>query len=155
VPSAEGVVFVPALQGLGSPYGEEQVRGLFWGLTRGSSGAHLSRAVLEGVAHRVVDILHTFPLAEQELRVDGGLAQSALLLQMIADLGDCTLLRSAETEATALGAAQLAGLAVGTFATPAACRETLAAPHTTRPALDAAERERARARWQRALGAAQ
>lgn len=154
VTSAEGVVFVPALQGLGSPYGDEHARGLFSGLTRGSGRAQLARAVLEGVAHRVVDILHTFPLGERVLRVDGGLAQSALLLQAIADLGDCTLLLSAETEATAVGAAQLAGLAVGVFESPAACRATLAPPHTTRPALAPAPRDAARARWQRALEAA-
>ena len=116
VASAEGVAFVPALQGLGTPHFDDGARGLLGGLTRGSTAAHVVRAVLEGLAQRCVDLCDALELArEQPLRVDGGLARSDLLLQRLADLSGRPVLRAAETETTALGAAFLAGLGAGVY----------------------------------------
>ncbi len=151
VESSGGVQFVPALQGLGTPYGDDEARGLFSGLTRGTGRAHLARAVLDGVAQRCVDLTDALEPAGAELHADGGLARSGALLQTLADLYGRDVLRAAETETTALGAAQLAGLAVGVFESPAACRKSLAAPERFRPALPEAERREARARWARLL----
>ncbi len=151
VASSDQVVFVPALQGLGTPYGDDTARGFFSGLTRGSAREHLARAVLEGVAQRCVDLIDALRPKSEPLRVDGGLGRSDFLLQTIADLSGRELARAAETETTALGAALLAGLAVGVFASPAACRDTIAAPDLFRPALAEHDRGAARARWAGAL----
>jgi glycerol kinase len=134
VESSEGVRFVPALQGLGTPYGEDGARGLFAGLTRGSSGAHLARAVLEGVAHRCADVLDALGVAGP-LRLDGGLGRSDFVVQAIADFSNRTLLRATETEATSLGAAWLAALAVA-------------------PRLPASDREHQRALWHQTVARA-
>ncbi len=147
VDSAEGVVFVPALQGLGTPFLDDRARGLIGGLTRGSSRAHMARALLEGIAHRLVDLCDALELDAAPLRVDGGLARSEPLLQSLADFGGRTLLRAAETETTALGAAFLAGLAVGVWSDATACRSALAAPTPFAPVLGESDRARARERW--------
>lgn len=151
VESTGGVVFVPALQGLGTPFLEDGARGLFAGLTRGSGRRELARAVLEGVAHRCVDLCEALAFEGAALRVDGGLARSRFLLQRIADLAGCELLRAAEVETTALGAAFLAGLATNVFAAPAECRERLAAPERIEPGPAAARREAERVAWRSAL----
>lgn len=150
IPSSEGVAFVPALQGLGTPFLDDGARGLIVGLTRGSGAAQIVRAVLEGVAHRCVDVCQALGVAPP-LRVDGGLARSDLLCQTIADLLGHEVLRAAETETTALGAAQLAGLATEILESPAACRATLAPPTSFLPAIDEAVRGGAREAWARAL----
>ena len=124
VPDAAGVCFVPALQGLGSPHLDGAARGLLIGLTRGTTRAHLARATLEGVAHRCVDVVDGLSShfagagtgASTPLAVDGGLAQSNLLVQRLADLLGRPVVRAAETETTALGAALLAGLATNVYA---------------------------------------
>jgi glycerol kinase len=148
VPYGE-VVFVPALQGLGTPHARDDARGLFVGLTRGSGTAELARAALEGIAQRCAEVAAALGV-RGELRVDGGLARSDLLLQALADLSGLVLVRAQETETTALGAAQLAGLALGVFSSPAACRDALGPGRRFAPR--AAERaERWRARFERAL----
>jgi glycerol kinase len=151
VESAEGVALVPALQGLGAPFLDLEARGLLGGLTRGSTAAHVARAAVEGIAQRCVDVCDALELDARPLRVDGGLARSDLLMQLLADLGGRPLLRAAEAETTALGAAFLAGLAVGVFASPAACCDL--APAATRfdPEGDPARRAEARARWRALL----
>lgn len=151
VPDAGGVVFVPALQGLGTPWLDDAARGFAVGLTRGSTAAHLVRAAVEGVAQRCADLCEALRLDARPLRVDGGLARSRLLLQQIADASGRTLLRAAETETTALGAALLAGLATGVFASPAACAALTAPGERFEPALDAAGREARRARFRAAV----
>jgi glycerol kinase len=119
VDSSEGVVFVPALTGLGAPHWDPNARGLLCGLTRGSSTAHIARATLEGIAFQIADLVQAMaqdagaPL--QRLRVDGGACMNSLLMQFQADLLDVTIDRPACVETTALGAAYLAGLAVGVF----------------------------------------
>ncbi len=151
VDSAGGVIFVPALQGLGTPFLEEGATALFTGLVRGSGRRELARAVLEGVAHRCVDLCEALELRDAPLRVDGGLAQSGFLLQAIADLSGREVLRAAEVETTALGAAFLAGLATGVFATPEDCRLRLAAPTRIEPGPGSARRDVQRDSWLQAL----
>ena len=151
VASAEGVWFVPALQGLGTPFLEPGARGLWSGLSRATRPAHLVRSVLEGIAQRGADLCEALPLDDAPLRVDGGLARSQLLLQALADASGRILYRAAELETTALGAAWLAGLATGVWSDPTSAAATAAAPIRIEPGSDAAERAERRARWRREL----
>ena len=118
-----GVLFVPALTGLGAPHWEPEARGTLFGLTRATSIADLARATLEGVAFQISDLIDAMnaDLAEPmvSLRVDGGMARSDPFLQFQADLLNLPLHRSPQTESTALGAALLAGLGVGLWPDPA------------------------------------
>lgn len=117
-----GVLFVPALTGLGAPYWEPEARGTLFGLTRATSIADLARATLEGVAFQILDLIDAMnadlevPLSE--LRVDGGMARSNPFLQFQADLLGLPIQRSPQSESTALGAALLAGLGVGLWPGP-------------------------------------
>jgi glycerol kinase len=113
VESSGGVVFVPALTGLGSPHWDPDVRGLIAGITRGTTRGHLVRATLEAIAHQVTDVLDVAPLGIDVLRADGGASANGFLMQLQADLSGCPVEVAAEPETTALGAAALAGLAVG------------------------------------------
>jgi glycerol kinase len=115
VRSSAGVVFVPALTGLGSPHWDPAARGLVTGLTRGTTRAHLARATLEAIAFQVADVLEALPEPVGVLRADGGAAANGFLMQFQADLLGCPVEVAAEQETTALGAAALAGLAVGTW----------------------------------------
>ncbi|MGB9341086.1 MAG: glycerol kinase GlpK [Polyangiales bacterium] len=113
------VVFVPALAGLGAPHWDPHARGLIYGLTRDTTAAHLARATLEGIAFQIVDLVDAMqadagrPIAR--LRVDGGAARNDLLMQFEADMLGVTIDRPENVETTALGAAYLAGMAVGVF----------------------------------------
>ena len=123
VPDAGGVMFVPAFTGLGAPYWDANARGTLTGLTRGSTVAHIARAALESIAFQSAALLQAMsrdavaaggsPVAE--LRVDGGACVNNLLMQFQADLLGIPVLRPRVTETTALGAAYLAGLAVGVY----------------------------------------
>ncbi len=117
VPNSNGVYFVPAFTGLGAPHWDPYARGTILGITRGTSAAHIARAALDGIAFQVTDVLKAMEadshIPIQELRVDGGAAVNNLLMQFQADLLGVPLLRPQITEITALGAAFLAGLAVG------------------------------------------
>ena len=115
VDSSDGVVFVPALTGLGSPWWDADARGLISGLTRGTTRAHLVRATLEAIAFQVADVLDALPGGVDVLRADGGATANAFLMQLQADLLGCPVEVAAEAETTALGAAALAGLAVGVW----------------------------------------
>lgn len=151
VPDAAGVVFVPALQGLGTPWLDDAARGLVVGLTRGATAAHLVRAALEGVAQRCADLCQALGLRAGALRCDGGLARSDLLLRRVADLCGLPVLRAAEVETTALGAAFLAGLASGVFAGPADCVARARPAARFEPALEAGKRGEQRARFRAAV----
>jgi glycerol kinase len=112
-----GVYFVPALTGLGAPYWNQYARGVIMGITRGTTDAHISRATLEGIAFQVYDVVKAMEADAGEkgieLRVDGGAAASDLLMQIQSDLFGFKIIRPKTLETTALGAAYLAGLAVG------------------------------------------
>lgn len=117
VPDSGGVYFVPAFAGLGAPHWDPTARGMMIGLTRGTTKAHIARAAVESIAFQVADLLQAMRadsgLALPEMRVDGGASRDDLLMQFQADLLGVPLVRPTETETTALGAAYLAGLAVG------------------------------------------
>jgi glycerol kinase len=119
VPSSDGVVFVPALSGLGAPHWDPNARGLIMGLTRGTTRAHLARATLEAIAHQVDDLVQAMrhdlgkPIAR--MRVDGGAAANDVLMQYQSDLSNLVVERPPELESTARGAAMLAGVGVGLF----------------------------------------
>jgi glycerol kinase len=114
-----GVVFVPALVGLGAPHWNAEAKGVIWGLTRGTTRAHLARATLEAIALQNYDVLKAMEADAGAklalLRVDGGAAVNNLLLQFQADVLGCAISRPKMVETTALGAALLAGLAVGVW----------------------------------------
>jgi glycerol kinase len=116
-PDAGGVYLVPAFVGLGAPYWQSEARGLITGLTRGSTPAHLARATLEAIAYQVCDVFQLMQAEAgsslQVLLADGGASQNDLLMQFQADILDCPVLRSTSPDVSALGAAYLAGLAIG------------------------------------------
>jgi glycerol kinase len=117
VPDNGGVYFVPAFVGLGAPHWDSFARGAIYGLTRGSTAAHIARAAVESIAYQVADLMDAVqtdtgtPLTE--LRVDGGASANDVLMQFQADILGVPVVRPAMTETTALGAAFLAGLGVG------------------------------------------
>lgn len=117
VPDTGGVYFVPALTGMGAPYWDQYARGVICGISRGTTAAHIARATLEGIAFETYDIVQAMardlgaPL--KELKVDGGASRNNLMMQFQADILDTQVVRPKITETTALGAAYLAGLAVG------------------------------------------
>ncbi len=117
VPDTDGVYLVPAFAGLGAPHWDQYARGTIVGLTRGTTKAHLARAALEGIALQVMDVLKAMEadagIKLKELRVDGGASANDLLMQLQADLLNVPVVRPKVAETTALGAAYLAGLAVG------------------------------------------
>ncbi|MEK7818318.1 MAG: glycerol kinase GlpK [Bacteroidota bacterium] len=117
VDSTDGVYVVPAFAGLGAPYWNQHARGTITGLTRGSTSAHIARASLESIAYQTMDVLKSMEadsgISIKELRVDGGATKNNLLMQFQSDLLNTKVVRPTITETTALGAAYLAGLAVG------------------------------------------
>lgn len=117
VPDSGDVYFVPALTGLGAPYWDQYARGTIVGISRGTTGAHIARAALEGIAFLTGDVINAMALDAEtglkELRVDGGASRNNLLMQFQADVLSKKVIRPKVTETTALGAAYLAGLAVG------------------------------------------
>ena len=117
VPDNGGVYFVPALTGLGAPHWDQYAKGSIYGLTRGATAAHMARAALEGIAFQTMDIVNAMQkdagVTLKELKVDGGASRNNLLMQFQADVLGTSVIRPTVTETTALGAAYLAGLAVG------------------------------------------
>ncbi|GAA5512793.1 glycerol kinase [Deinococcus carri] len=155
VDSSEGVFLVPAFVGLGAPYWDSYARGTIVGLTRGTTSAHIARAALEAIAYQSAELLTAMqqdsgaPLTE--LRVDGGASNNNLMMQFQADILGVPVVRPKVTETTALGAAYLAGLAVGYWAGPEAITEQWQVDRTFEPQMPEAERERLMARWRRAV----
>jgi glycerol kinase len=117
VPDNGGVYLVPAFAGLGAPYWEQHARGTMVGITRGTTSAHIARAALESIALQTMDVLTSMQADAgapiKELRVDGGATANDLLLQIQANVLQATVIRPQITETTAIGAAYLAGLAIG------------------------------------------
>lgn len=164
VSSSEGVFFVPALVGLGTPYWDSEARGSFLGLTRGSQREHLCRAVLEGIAFINADILTAMqkdmkqPLAR--LRVDGGASKNNLLMQLQAETLGCTISRSSNVETTSLGAALIAGLGAGLFKSLSEVKLALKdldaqkkSAQEFHPKMNAHARSHWLASWKQAVGA--
>jgi glycerol kinase len=155
VPDTGGVVLVPAFSGLGAPHWDQYARGALMGMTRGTTRAHIARAALEGIALQVMDVLAAMQadsgLDLAELRVDGGASANNLLMQMQADVLGVKVIRPHNLEATALGAAYLAGLAVGYWPDRATISSQWQIERTFIPRTTAKDREKKRARWQKAL----
>jgi glycerol kinase len=116
-PDSDGVYLVPAFAGLGAPHWNQHARGTLFGLTRGSNNTHVARAALESIAYQTYDVLKAMEadagISITELRVDGGATVNNALMQFQSDILNCKVVRPKITETTALGAAYLAGLAVG------------------------------------------
>ncbi len=155
VPDNGGVVIVPAFSGLYAPYWREDARGLICGLTRFASRAHLCRAALEAAAYQVLDVVDAMAtdsgVALTELRVDGGMVRSELLLQFQSDMLDRPVVRPAVTETTALGAAYAAGLATGFWSGADELRAQWRVDRRWEPAMQAATREDLTRAWHRAV----
>lgn len=155
VADSGGVFLVPAHTGLGAPYWDPYARGALLGLTRGSQRAHIARAALEAIAFQSAEVLCAMESDSgrrlQELRVDGGAAANNLLLQFQADLLGVPVVRPRITETTALGAAYLAGLAVGFWQSEEELRRLWRAERTFTPALSADHRAALLADWRRAV----
>lgn len=159
VPDNGGVVFVPAFSGLGAPYWDSYARGTILGMTRGSNKAHIARAALESIAYQNVDLLDAMQkdaqLALQELRVDGGASRNDLLMQFQADILNVPVVRPVVTETTALGAAYLAGLAVGYWNSQQEITAQWKMDKRFEPGMSADEREHRLYTWHRAVQRAQ
>jgi len=155
VPDSGGVYLVPAFAGLGAPHWDQYARGTITGLTRGTNAGHLARAALEGIAFQVADILEVMKqdsgIAMDELRVDGGACANDLLMQFQADLLQVPVVRPKVIETTALGAAYLAGLAVGFWQSREEVQRAWQVERTFEPQMQSAAAAHRRARWQEAL----
>ncbi len=152
--STGGVFFVPALTGLGSPHWDAEARGLICGLTRGTTRAQLVRAALEGIAHQVADIIDVLPVEADVLRADGGATANRFLMQFQADLIGSPVEVAADADATALGAAALAGLAVGVWPDGESVGALMRRGERYEPRMGAAERDQKRGDWREALARA-
>jgi len=155
VPDSGGVHFVPALAGLGSPYWDPHARGTIVGLTRGSTRAHLARATLEAIAFQSAELLAAMAadsgIALSELRVDGGATANDLLMQIQADLLGVPVVRPRVTETTALGAAYLAGLAVGFWEDEEEIASLWSRDRAFEPRIPAAAAQERLSDWRRAV----
>ena len=154
VEDSNGVYFVPALAGLSAPYHDPYARGTIFGISRGTTKAHIVRATLEGIAYRLKDILD---VVEKEsgvkmtgIRIDGGASMNDLLAQLMADMLDARVDRPLSVEATSLGAAEMAGLAAGLW-TEADFDKSLEIDKSFEPAITPEKREALYAGWREAI----
>lgn len=155
VPDNGGVYLVPAFAGLGAPYWDQYARGALFGMTRGTTPAHIARAALESIAFQVADLVHAMEQDAQRkithLRVDGGACKNDFLMQFQADLLQCEVERPQCLELTALGAAFLAGLAVGFWTSEAELSRLWQLEHRFTPAMSETERQDFLDQWQEAV----
>ena len=155
VPDNGGVYFVPALSGLGAPHWDAYARGTIQGITRGTTKAHLARAALEGIAFQVADVLDAMRqdsgLAIEELRCDGGASVNNLLMQFQADILQAAVVRPKVVETTALGAAYLAGLAVGFWKNAEEVQAIWQSDRVFEPSMAPTEVKRIREQWSEAV----
>ncbi len=158
VPDNGGVYFVPAFAGLGSPHWDPYARGTMVGLTRGTGAAHIARAALESIAYQTADVLRAMEadagITLSELRVDGGATQNDLLMQFQADVLGVRVVRPKVFETTALGAAYLAGLAVGYWKDAGEISAQWQTDRMFEPAMPRTEAARLMAGWSKALARA-
>lgn len=153
-----GVYFVPAFTGLGAPYWNQFARGSMFGITRGTKDAHIARAAVESIALQTMDVLHAMnadaSLPIQELRVDGGATANDMLMQYQSDILNCKVIRPRITETTALGAAYLAGLAVGYWKDINEIEQYWQAEKNFIPAMNDEMRIKISYQWKKAINAA-
>jgi glycerol kinase len=154
-----GVYIVPAFAGLGAPYWNQHARGTIVGITRGTTAAHFARAALESIAYQTMDVVDAMQadagVAVKELRVDGGATVNNLLMQFQSDILNTSVIRPKVTETTALGAAYLAGLAVGYWGSPEEIQKQWQVDTMFNPTVDETQRRLLAKEWQRAIRAAQ
>ena len=154
-----GVYFVPAFTGLGAPYWNQFARGTIFGITRGTTQAHIARASIESIALQTMDVLDAMnadsALPIKELRVDGGATANDLLMQYQSDLLDCIVIRPKITETTALGAAYLAGLAINFWKDTNEIENYWEAEKKFEPMMKNEERQKEIYQWKKAIKAAQ
>jgi glycerol kinase len=153
VPDTEGVVFVPALTGLGAPDWDPHARGMIIGITRGTTRAHVVRATLEAIAFEVRDVIETLPesLPLTCLTVDGGASANDLLCQVQADQLGVPVERPEIVETTALGAAFLAGLGTGVWESTDELRDTWSLERRFEPSGEREAADAAHQRWRKAV----
>jgi len=155
VADSDGVIFVPAFTGLGAPYWDAYARGTILGMTRGTNKAHIARAALDSIAYQTVDVLEAMHrdsgIALSELRVDGGAARNDLLMQFQADMLGVAVVRPQVTETTALGAAYLAGLAIGFWSSIEEIAAQWKVERRFEPSMSQGARETKLARWRKAV----
>ncbi len=158
VKDTDGVYIVPAFAGLGAPHWNQHSRGSIFGLTRGSSNAHLAKAALESIAYQTYDVLKAMEadagIQIRELRVDGGATINNALMQFQSDILNCKVVRPKITETTALGAAYLAGLAVGYWKNVKDIQEQWQVDKQFSPSMNEKNRNELVKGWQRAVKAA-
>ena len=154
VPNSDGVVVVPAFTGLGAPHWDPYARGAILGLSRGTTKAHIARATLEGIALQVYDIVKAMEedsdVTSTQLRVDGGATANNLLMQIQADIFDFNVVRPSNLESTALGAAYLAGLAVGVWNSIDELSDQWQIDRTFEPSSESESRNLLLKNWQKA-----
>jgi len=154
VEDSGGVVFVPSLTGLGAPHWDPYARGSIFGITRGTTKAHLTRAALESICFQVNEVIETMKKDSgesiPELRVDGGAAANNLMLQFQSDISEIDLVRSTNVETTALGVAYLAGLAVGLWKIEE-LQEKWKVDQVFKASINKEETEKLKARWSKAV----
>ncbi len=152
---ASQLIFVPALVGLGAPHWLPEAQGAIFGITRATSAADFARATLEGLALQVNDLIdavaHDFPGGVRRMRVDGGAARSDRLMQLQSDVLGIPIERVTQSESTALGAAFLAGLAIGVWPNASALTSLAGVERTFRPAMPDAPRQAMLERWSKAV----
>jgi glycerol kinase len=150
-----GVYVVPAFVGLGAPYWDQYARGAILGLTRGSGRAEIARATLESVAYQTRDVIEAMEadsgVSLKELRVDGGMVNNSFLMQFQSDILGVPVERPVVAETTALGAAYLAGLAVGYWDSTDDIRQNWALDRKFEPAMDDASRDKLYKGWKKAV----
>ncbi len=155
VPDTGGVYVVPAFAGLGSPWWDPYARGTIVGITRGTTRAHIARAVVESMAFQTRDVIDAITTASgtapSELRVDGGASVMDLLCRLQADILDIPVRRAAVQETTALGAAYLAGIAEGVWASPAEAAPSWRSDASFEPSMDQVTSDALQSEWRRAV----
>ncbi|HRE50882.1 MAG TPA: FGGY-family carbohydrate kinase [Flavitalea sp.] len=154
-----GVYLVPAFTGLGAPYWNQHARGVIVGITRGATDAHIARAAVESIAFQSMDLLQSMQadaaLPIKELRVDGGATVNNELMQFQSDILGAKVIRPKTTETTALGAAYLAGLAVGYWKDIDELQQYWQKDRDFSPNIDKGRQEELRKNWKKAVKAAQ
>ena len=158
VDTTDGVYVVPAFAGLGAPYWNQHARGTITGLTRGSTASHIARAAVESIAYQTMDVLKAMEadsgISIRELRVDGGASGNNLLMQFQCDVLNAKVIRPTVTETTALGAAYLAGLAVGFWKSTGELQKQWQIGHEFKPDITGEKRTELTKGWNKAVNAA-